>query len=196
MRHVAGFITMSFILAVGTAPVLAQKSHGNGPMNKPQTQAHPAGKPADSPKTQAQHPTAPKASTPHASAPKTNGGNPHTTPTTTTSPAATTVTTTPAATPTTVTATTLTTTKVGPVRRSRACVAQPEYSVCGSQGKDDGHHARDRSGNDHVDDSDVAWPGDSVAQDHQHDNGDVIDGSNPGAQGRIRSRRGFARRKR
>ena|SRR5258706_3196650 len=103
MRHVDRFITMSFILAVGAVPVLAQKAHGNGPMTKPQTQAHPAGKPAGAPKPQAQHQTVPKAPVQHAAVPKTGGGNPHKTATTTTAnPAAT----------TTVTPTTLTSAKV------------------------------------------------------------------------------------
>jgi hypothetical protein len=92
---------MSFFLSVGAAPVLAQRGHGAGPVNK-QTPAHQTAKPAEVPKTPAQH-------TPAAT---TNGGGKgHTASGTTTKPDAPT-TTSSTGTTTTVTTTTPTSTSV------------------------------------------------------------------------------------
>src|SRR5690349_16286776 len=86
--------TLALIGAAGGGVMQAQ-GRGNGQANKPQTPAHPTGKPAATPPT----------STSGASTPK-DHGNPHTKPATTTTTASTTTTT-----ATTITTTTPTTVK-------------------------------------------------------------------------------------
>ena len=89
MKSTTALIAIFVLVGATTGGSLQAQGRGNGQANKPQTPAHPTGKPASTPATQKSHPPTPKGNA---------GGNPHTAGTT----VATTTTTVTTTTPTTV----------------------------------------------------------------------------------------------